>query len=302
MIMNPIAKFVVAALLLTGTTAGALVPAVNNAPATTPPAAVTTAPQSATELTAAEATAIALEHAGLTEAEVTGLKTRWEMDDGIPEWEVEFSCGDYEFDYTIHALTGKILEWDKDYEPTKKAPSDPPATQPPVIEPPATEPPATEPSATELTGDEALSIALADAGLSSADVTNVRTHRDMDDGVPEWEVEFSCGDYEFDYTIHAVTGKILDRDKDYEPKKEKPTDPPAAEPAKTKLTKEEALAIALAHAGLTADQVRRIQCEYDVDDGIPEWEVEFRFGNYEFEYTIHAETGKILEWEKELDD
>ncbi len=202
MIMNPIAKFVVAALLLTGTTAGTLVPAVNNAPATTPPAAVTTAPQSATELTAAEATAIALEHAGLTEAEVTGLKTRWEMDDGIPEW----------------------------------------------------------------------------------------------------EVEFSCGDYEFDYTIHAVTGKILDRDKDYEPKKEKPTDPPAAEPAVTKLTKEEALAIALAHAGLTADQVRRIQCEYDVDDGIPEWEVEFRFGNYEFEYTIHAETGKILKWEKELDD
>ncbi len=211
--MNPIAKFVVAALLLTGTTVGTLVPAVNNTPAATPPAAVTTAAQPVTELTAEEAAAIALEHVGLTQADVTGLKTHRELDDGIPEWDVEFRYGDYEFDYTIHAETGKILEWDKDYKPQKQKPNDPPVTQPPVTEPPAIEPPATKPPK-KLSKEEALAIALAHAGFTEDVVNRIKTEYDLDDGRPEWEVEFHCGKFEFEYTIHAETGKILEWEKE----------------------------------------------------------------------------------------
>lgn len=74
------------------------------------------------------------------------------------------------------------------------------------------------------------------------------------------------------------------------------------QPAAGKLTADEAKDIALNHAGLTEDQVTGLRTEYDVDDGIPEYEVEFRRGKTEYDYEIHAETGEIRSWDKDLDD
>ena len=70
----------------------------------------------------------------------------------------------------------------------------------------------------------------------------------------------------------------------------------------TGLTAEEALTIALNHAGLTQDQIRRLERERDWDHGRPEWDIEFVSGNYEYSYEIHAETGVILEWDRERED
>lgn len=92
-----------------------------------------------------------------------------------------------------------------------------------------------------------------------------------------------------------------------------PTEAPAAtEPAPApteapvrntqRLTKDEAIAIALKDAGFTADQVSRLRAEFDYDDGRPEYDVDFRQGGYEYDYEIHAETGKILSREKERED
>lgn len=77
---------------------------------------------------------------------------------------------------------------------------------------------------------------------------------------------------------------------------------PLKETMQTTLTREEAEAIALKHAGLTAEKVKGLRAEYDRDDGVPEWEVEFYSGNMEYDYEIHAETGKILSWDQERDD
>lgn len=73
----------------------------------------------------------------------------------------------------------------------------------------------------------------------------------------------------------------------------------ATAPAVTVLTAEEAKEIALRHAGLTAGEVTGLRAEYDRDDGRPEFEVEFRHNGWEYEYEIHAETGRILSWEKD---
>lgn len=43
------------------------------------------------------------------------MKVEFDMDDGIPVYEVEIIKGDYEYDVEIHAKTGKVLEVDKDY-------------------------------------------------------------------------------------------------------------------------------------------------------------------------------------------
>lgn len=68
------------------------------------------------------------------------------------------------------------------------------------------------------------------------------------------------------------------------------------------ISKEQAIAIALEHAGFTEDQVRELRAEYDVDHGVKLYEVDFKNENWEYEYDIHAETGEILVWDKEYND
>ena len=75
-----------------------------------------------------------------------------------------------------------------------------------------------------------------------------------------------------------------------------------AEELKITLTQEEAKAIALEHAGLSQADVKWERSEYDFESGVPEWEVEFYADGMEYDYEIHAETGKILSWNKEWDD
>ena len=76
----------------------------------TPAAAVSPAAEGITE---AEAQAIALEHAGVTEQEVSRLQVRGDWDDGRQEYDVEFHVGYLEYEYEIDLLTGNILSFDK---------------------------------------------------------------------------------------------------------------------------------------------------------------------------------------------
>lgn len=68
-------------------------------------------------------------------------------------------------------------------------------------------------------------------------------------------------------------------------------------PSPALLTTDDAAAIALEHAGLTPEQAGEVRVSYEIDDGIPEYEVEFYADRTEYEYTIHAETGKILSFD-----
>ena len=57
--------------------------------------------------------------------------------------------------------------------------------------------------------------------------------------------------------------------------------------------------IALAHAGLTSDQVNFKRTELDLDDGIKKYEVEFYYNNIEYSYEIDSHTGNILSYEQD---
>ena len=63
-----------------------------------------------------EAKKIALEHAGLKEADVSHLLVELDFDDGVLRYEVDFRQGQYEYDYDIDAKTGNILSYDKDID------------------------------------------------------------------------------------------------------------------------------------------------------------------------------------------
>ena len=69
------------------------------------------------------------------------------------------------------------------------------------------------------------------------------------------------------------------------------------------LTKDEALTKALEHAKLKKDQVDYVKkVELDYEHGRKIYEVTFYKDGYEYEYDIDAESGKVLKFEKDLDD
>ena len=63
-----------------------------------------------------------------------------------------------------------------------------------------------------------------------------------------------------------------------------------------RITKDEAKAAALKHAGLTEKDIRFLEIELD-DDGC--YEVSFDADGYEYDYDVDIKTGKILKFEKE---
>ena len=65
------------------------------------------------------------------------------------------------------------------------------------------------------------------------------------------------------------------------------------------ITKEEAEAIALNHAGFTADQVSWLRANYELDDGVHQYEVQFHHGRWEYDYEITAKTGEILSYDRD---
>lgn len=69
---------------------------------------------STAKITADDAKAAALGHAGLTEADVTELTVDLDRDDGVLKYEVDFHHGGTEYDYDINAENGDIISYDKD--------------------------------------------------------------------------------------------------------------------------------------------------------------------------------------------
>jgi uncharacterized membrane protein YkoI len=248
--------------------------------------ALTVSAQTTDYIGTAKAKEIALADAGLESTEVKFARAKLEFDDGIYEYDIEFYKGMTEYDYSVDALTGKILEKDSDAEYIRKR---------------------SEPKLTvkyEITADEAKAIALKHAEVDEADVTFARSKLEFDDGVFEYEVEFYSGNNEYDYDIDANTGEIISFDSDadwYTPKPSTSGTTVAGTTNSEKLTATQAEAIALKHAGLSASDVRMGYTEYDFDDGRYIYEVEFYSGRTEYSYSIDAYSGDVLEYERDND-
>lgn len=161
-----------------------------------------------------EAKSIALSHAGVSEDKATFTKTKLD-DDGY--YDVEFYTDSTEYDFEIDAQTGKILE--KDSEPRelgfiKEQASNNAGSS--VVQQSQTEGYSTvsgsDSNSFVIGVDAAKRAALNHAGVSNA--TFVKAYLDYDDGLRVYEIEFTAGSYEYEYEINAVSGAILDWDKD----------------------------------------------------------------------------------------
>ena len=254
----------------------------------------------AAQLSEAEASDIALQDVAISLNAVSFLHVEKEVDDGITKYDVTFRHDAYEYEYEIDAATGKIIGFDKDLEaaadtPKPETPADPAPTDPAPAAPEETK-------AVDEAG--AKKIALEHAGFKEADVTKLTVKKDSDDGRAHFDVEFFKGDYEYDYEVDAETGKIVDYSKEKEAVKTASTAKPATttKPASKTISKSKAQSIALEHAKLKKSQVTGLRVSLDKDDGRTYYEVDFRKGNVEYDYEIDAVTGKVVEWDKDVDD
>ncbi len=66
-------------------------------------------------ITVDQAKSIAVKHAGFSVSEVNFEKAKLDHDDGYTVYEIEFYKNGIEYDYTINALNGTILDFDRDY-------------------------------------------------------------------------------------------------------------------------------------------------------------------------------------------
>jgi len=274
---------------------------------------------------------IAFQHAGVTASTAIILQLKLDYDDGQMVYELEFETTDANYEYEIDALSGAIRSYDRDSKPRVTPPPQPtpivtpaptptpaPAVTPaptpkPAVTPSPTPAPTATPAADSYIGEaKAKSIALTHAGVAEADVIFIKTKLERDDGRYVYDIEFYSGNIEYDYEIDALTGVILEYDRDIEhysiPHSNNTHNSNHNNNHNTNTTtnsyigEAKAKSIALAHAGLAESEVTRIRVEFDRDDGLYIYEVEFDKGRMEYSYDIDATSGTILEWDHDYDD
>ena len=156
--------------------------------------------------------------------------------------------------------------------------------------------------------------ALKHAGFSASDATFVEAEYDYDDGRMVYEVEFHVKGTEYDSEIDAQTGEVVKYKTEQNGTNTggsgssgQSTGQSGSQTSggtgtsSTDIGAEKAKSIALNHAGVSASQTYEMKVEQDWDDGVLEYEVEFKAGGVEYEYTIHGGTGQILKYESDRD-
>lgn len=285
-------------------------------------------------ITLEKAVEIALAYSGVWAEDAVFEEKEYDIDDGTPYYELEFTASGFEFECEVNALNGKVVEFSKEKADRKPSDSNP-------VTPVETKP--SQPANEYITLEDAKEIALKDAGVNAEDAKFDDRDLDLDDGTPYYEIEFTADGFEYEYEIHAVSGKIIESerepvdDDDYfdddhkkpistkpaesKPVENKPAESKPAEnkPAETKpvatkpatkpatdntqvIGAEVAKSIALEHAGVNADTAKFEKAELDKDDGKLNYEIEFEAEGFEYEYEIDALSGKILNFEKDRAD
>lgn len=154
----------------------------------------------------------------------------------------------------------------------------------------------TRTSSTDIGAEKAKEIALQHAGVSASNAVFVKAEREYDDGRLTYDVDFYAGNKEYDYEILAADGTILSYDADIEGYRIPSS---TSSSSSGYISVERAKEIALQHAGLSSSGVNFDKAEFDHDDGRAEYEIEFHHNFREYEYTIDAASGTILEAERD---
>lgn len=212
---------------------------------------------------------------------------------GVACYKVEFTSGEYAYAYTINAETGAVMEMSSQEQNAQASGTQTEAADPEALAQAQTSAPTTAQTATGTgTVDEAAAqkIALEHAGVKAADATIIRSKLDYEDGHQVYDIEWYAGGAKYDYEIAADTGEIISSA--YEEKTM------GANSNNVTVSEADAKKTALDRvSGATDKDIYEWKLDYD--DGRPEYEGKIIYGGMEYEFTIDAATGSIIEWDAE---
>ena len=159
-------------------------------------------------------------------------------------------------------------------------------------------------------------VSYADAGVDVNQLEWSDVRFEFEDGAFVYDVSFGYDGWDFDYTLRADEGAIIDRDlpdgwrASQEPSSPAGDDGSQAAPAprtggsaqegpQAAITADDAVSIALEHAGVDAASARVTKQELERDDGHLTYDVQFVSGTTEWDYEVDAESGAVLSHETE---
>lgn len=146
-------------------------------------------------------------------------------------------------------------------------------------------------------------IALSDAGLKENQVNDLTAKYRTENGVSFYTVTFTSGSYTYEYRVNAVDGSILQADRNAVTQATETGTTTGSQTTTTKkITKAKAKSIALKHAGVSASKATFVKAKLDYEDGQQVYEIEFYSGNTEYDYEILASNGKIISYDKDIEN
>lgn len=146
-------------------------------------------------------------------------------------------------------------------------------------------------------------IALSDAGLKENQVNDLTAKYRTENGLSFYTVTFTSGSYTYEYRVNAVDGSILQADRNAVTQEAETGTTTGSQTTTTKkITKAKAKSIALKHAGVSASKATFVKAKLDYEDGRRVYEIEFYSGNTEYDYEILASNGKIISYDKDIEN
>lgn len=238
-----------------------------------------------------EAIDIALKHAGVSrENAVMSGAPSLDEENGKAHYDVEFGYNGFEYDYEVAVADGSVLKAEKEAERVKASEKESVPAKPEV-------PVSKENNNGYISVEDAKQKALDDAGVKAENAVFLKAYYDSDDIVPHYDVKFETNGYEYEYEVKASDGSVLEKDVDKERKSVN-----SAPASDEYISEDKAKSIASDHAGIKTADVKFLKAELDRDDLIVHYDIEFVAGDFEYEYEINAESGKIIASEKEFND
>lgn len=139
--------------------------------------------------------------------------------------------------------------------------------------------------------ETAQKIALEHAGVKATDATITKSRLDYEGRRQVYEIEWYAGGKKYDYEIAVDTGEVLSSGYD---------EKTAGWSGSNSVTVSEADAKQTALGRVSgATQKDIYEWQFDYDDGRPEYEGKIIYGGTEYDFTIDASSGAVIEWETE---
>ncbi len=157
--------------------------------------------------------------------------------------------------------------------------------------PPASSAPETP--AGEISREEALTIALENAGVLEGDAYNVKNETDSDNGIPLYDIEFETDYGDYDFEVAMADGRIVGADYEVD---EEWLDALGGNP----VTAEEAASIVAGK--IPGASAADVSVREESGDGRGRYEGELFLDGMKYEFELDPRTGRIFDWTADLRD